>query len=180
MSSPVDSWTLIERGENFAARIAADRLEYARREADWYRRKKKTLQRLSRIIRFFAMLCLTIGGVLPMVSKMSDGISPYLGYVFLTLGGSFLLADRVFGISAGWTRFMITASKIEALSESFRIMAIESIDIESRESAEKVLRLSLDLTQAISMLVQKETEFWASDMTSGREELTNLSKARRG
>ncbi len=174
-----DTWALIERGENFGARVAYDRLAYAAREAGWYRRKKRTLQRLSKTIRLMAMLCLTIGGIMPLISKMSNGISPYVGYMFLAGAGSLLLADRVFGVSAGWQRFMMTATKIESLAQEFRVLVMEAINGNAADSDGFILSACRDFTKAVSDTVQSETETWMADLNNGRNELSNISQSRR-
>ncbi|WP_156359736.1 SLATT domain-containing protein [Sphingomonas sp. Leaf28] len=160
--------------------IAIDRLSFALRGSDWYRRKKRRLQWASKILRIGSISLITSGGVAPLLAKAELGIDPYIGYILLALGGSLLLGDRVFGVSAGWARFMKTAMSIEALAESFRVRIIGMNYENGSVPMPDLSKLCLDFTQSISNEMRSETDSWISEFNNGQDELRNLTKTRSG
>ena len=168
-------WHAIQKGPNFKDSLVQDRIEYAIRYIDWYRKKKNRLQVFSKILRVLAIIFISLGSISPLIAKMHPVFDPYYGYVLLAIGGSMLLADRVFGLSAGWSRFMVAALELEALTESFKIKIIGEIEKDDQQ----FLQLCLEFTQGVSEIVGAETKIWVSEFNSGREELAGLVKDRK-
>jgi hypothetical protein len=103
-------------------------------------------------------------------------VDPYVGYVLLALGGALLLADRIFGISSGWARFMVAAVDIEAKAEVFRVKIISAAYQAKPSSNDNILQLCLEFTELISACIVGETKTWVSEFNQGRDELGKLTK----
>lgn len=100
-------------------------------ELDWYRRNKKGRATTSQRLRFWAVSCTILGGLVPVVVA-AVGERPafldgwpirfgQLGYVLLGIAGGFVLMDRYFGYSTGWMRYVLAMQAIEKSREQFRM-----------------------------------------------------------
>lgn len=157
--------------------FVADRLTFARTHAAWYRRKKKTVQILSKALRLTAIGFLTMGGIAPLLAQADLPVGLHTGYILLAIGGSCLLADRIFGVSAAWARYMVAAIDIEALSETFRasVVATESSGEEDKRIV--IMQLCREFTDGICTIVSSETKVWVQEFDNSRNELDRISKS---
>ncbi|WP_187829412.1 SLATT domain-containing protein [Labrys sp. KNU-23] len=175
--APADLWTLPVEGPTLVRDFVADRLAFARTHSEWYRRKKKTVQIFSKALRLAAIGLLAVGGVVPLMAQVDIPIAPNAGYILLAIGGSCLLADRIFGVSAAWARYMVAAIDIETLSETFRasVVATESSAGEDRRLA--IMQLCKSFTDDICAIVSSETKVWVQEFDNARDELGRMAKS---
>ncbi|NBB65247.1 SLATT domain-containing protein [Pseudomonas sp. ODNR1LW] len=167
-------WTLPSSVKGRSADIVSDRLRYARRSTDWYRKKKRVRQSVSKFGRLVAIISLTLGGIAPLVSSIYESVHPLVGYVLLAIGGFVLLADRVFGFSSGWMRFMLAATKIESATEIYRIRAIGLLMEKPGVNDEAVIKISEMFTAEVSSIIIDETAAWTEEFNLGRDEISAL------
>lgn len=169
-----DLWALPAEGTTLVRDFVADRLAFARAHASWYRRKKRRVQNLSKVTRFTAISFLVLGGIMPLLDQAGISVAPNAGYVLLAIGGACLLADRIFGISAGWARYMVAAIDIEALAEAFRASVVATESAEGQNADAAIMKLCSTFTHDICAIVSSETKVWVQEFNNGREELHQM------
>lgn len=172
-----DQWALPIAGASLPRDFVSDRLAFARGHANWYRRKKRGLQFISKTLRLFAIAFITAGGIVPLLAQTGLPVPAEFGYVLLALGGACLLADRIFGVSSGWARYMVAAMDIEGLAEVFRARAVELESGSSPDCADLIMSLCKDFTVSINEVISAETDVWVKDFSNSRDELARLSSA---
>lgn len=175
-NTPVDTWTLPVGGPTLVRDFVADRLAFARGHAMWYRRKKIRVQFLSKALRSAAIGFLATGGLVPLLAQVGVPVAPSVGYILLAIGGSCLLADRIFGVSAAWARYMVAAIDIEALSEAFRASVVAAESSANEDSRAAIIQLCRDFTDNVCIIVNSETKIWVQEFNNSRDELNKLTK----
>lgn len=177
-SPPTDSWILPSEGPALPRDFVADRLNFARRHADWYRRKKRGVQIVSKTLRFAAIIFLTVGGMIPLIAQTGLPVHLEYGYISFLLGGTCLLSDRIFGISTGWARYMVAALDIEALVENFRAQVVEIECKEHSGSGAVIVDLCRTFTENINIIIGAETNAWLQELSNSNEELSKIVSSR--
>ena len=175
----IDLWNLPYNGTINVHDFVEDRLNFARRHANWYRCKKRRIQFISKLLRLMAILLVIAGGIIPLLAHTNFPVPTQAGYILLALGGGCVLTDRIFGVSAGWVRYMIAAINIEAQAEIFRANIVE---IEIKKNSEKeaiIIQKCNELTENIIQIVKLETEAWVQEFSNGRNELSRIAAIRR-
>lgn len=146
-----------------------DRIEFAKRHAEWYRRKKKSKQRFSVVFRSAALMLGSIGGVWPIIVPRAAE-DQYVGYVFIAISGALILADRMFGISSSWMRYMIAALEIEERLELF-VLDMDALAVREAQSSPVAFDLARQFTSDICAIVKGETSRWLADFEAGLAEV---------
>ena len=89
------------------------------------------------------------------------------GYLLIGIGGGLLLFDRLFGISAGWMRFIIAAFEIDALLDDFRMrwlkIPLEAKDNEAIDTFRAHIVAAEDAINGIHTIILQETGAWRSE-----------------
>ncbi len=150
----------------------------------WYLHRKKWPRRLSRGIRFTAIVLAIIGGLWPLAvsADLIDGKSQsQLGYVFIALAGSILLTDRYFGFSSSWMRFMTVQMSLQRALEKFQlnwtvwqIQAGSQTATPSSMSSEQIssgITMLSNFQTDIGSLIDQEFQTWVAEF---KEQLANL------
>ncbi len=101
------------------------------RQIEWYYAKKRLTSVLSRGLRLLAIFCAGAGGLVPLAASafpvlLNEQTSHWLNfgqldYLLLALAAACAAADRFFGISTAWMRYMTTAMALEAIRERHRL-----------------------------------------------------------
>ncbi|MFC5287624.1 SLATT domain-containing protein [Actinokineospora guangxiensis] len=146
--------------------------ERTQRTIDWYLWRKTSRSRLSKACRAAAILLGVAGAALPLVhSAYPPGPAPEWGFVLLALSGGCVLADRLFGFSSSWTRFMRTQAALQAelavAQARFLGWSGAQGDTEAvtPESAADLIAITQELIEKTSAVVLQETATWADDLT---------------
>lgn len=160
----------------------------ARRVATWYWKSIAAKRRRSLAARSCTFVLLFAGTVLPILAGLDDESSFRLkmtqsGVAALALAGLIQLADRVFGWSSGWLRYMATVTTIENLIHGFEIGWASSIlglkaPIEPTAVAQ-LFDKAKDFERAILELQAEETNKWVADYNAGMALLDTLIKSQR-
>jgi conflict system pore-forming effector with SLATT domain len=149
----------------------------------WYRAKKRPLQKSSKLIRFVSLATLLLGALCPLASGVISGVPSLdrLGYVFLGLSGGLLLFDKLFGVSAGWIRFISAAQSLEALLDGLRLdWATTGIEQGAEADCTVLAKRAEILTTAASRfhaVIDQETKEWAAEFQNNLRELQQRASA---
>ena len=93
---------------------------------EWYWKSIRSKRRSSLVVRFLSFLLLVCGAVLPILSGLSNEVATRLhftqfGVAALAVAGLLQAADRIFGWSSGWLRYMTTATAMESVTRKFEL-----------------------------------------------------------
>jgi hypothetical protein len=147
------------------------------RAYDWYMREKETKARLSKTTRVGAVALLTIGGILPLLSLITDRrIAGEWGFVALACGAGLLLLDRVFGLSSSWARYVSAAVELQMhltqaqLHWARRRIGFANQTPDSTEIQRAVAEIE-GFAMSVNDVIRRETEQW---MVEFHENVTEL------
>jgi hypothetical protein len=158
------------------------------RFAQWYWSSIKTKRQTSLAVRFGTLLLLILGTLSPILAGLrvdaADKLQlTQLGVCALALGGLLQVADRVFGWSSGWIRYITTATAMENLARKFELDwaayildkggALTSVDIKP------LFDIAGKLQESLMKLQSDETEKWQTEFSSGAALLGDLIKSQR-
>lgn len=155
--------------------VIEDRLCFAEQSSKWYRDKKKSKRRMSILSRAVAVALATVGGIVPILNPIIPSIDVRFGYLFLVFAAAFALLDRVFGWSRNWSRYMISATQIEARAELYRVRSLALISCENPNKKE-IYRESEEFTSAISEIIALETGNWDKELVMAIAEVDRITK----
>lgn len=151
-------------------------------ELAWYRRNKKSRADTSRRLRFWAVSCTILGGLVPVVvAAMGERPAFFngwpvrfsqMGYVLLGIAGGFVLLDRFFGYSTGWMRYVLAMQAIEKAREQFRmewtaLLRMLSATTKGTPEHSELLDRMIQRTRAVVIEVkdrsEQETQAWIAE-----------------
>ena len=156
---------------------------------DWYWgsiRKKKHASLFSRSLAFGFLI---LGTAFPIVAGVLDDTSQRLSLTqwavaFLAVAGLTQVADRVFGWSSGWMRYITTVTTMENLTRVFELewakylvardaAALDSSDVRA------LFELAKGLEQELIKLQDEETTKWVAEFNTSLSLLESLIKSQR-
>ena len=156
--------------------------------AGWYWGSIRTKRRTSLGVRFATFLLLILGSLTPILAGLRmepvDKLQlTQLGVAALVLGGLLQVADRVFGWSSGWLRYITTATAMENLSRKFELdwagyvlgkggtLAVDDI--------KPLFDIATQLQESLMKLQNDETDKWVTEFNTGATLLGDLIKSQR-
>jgi hypothetical protein len=154
----------------------------------WYWTSITTKRRTSLGVRFIIFSLLILGTVLPILAGLKGDTEVRLqftqyGVAALALAGLLQVADRVFGWSSGWLRYITTVTAMENLTRKFeldwagyilnRTGALSESD--TRQLFDQAKRFEDDIVK----LQSDETDKWVTEFNSGLALLGDLIKSQR-
>lgn len=159
----------------------------ALRTVDWYLADRVRKRRAARTLRAGTGTAAAVGVLLPLLELAGVGELLGWGYLALLVATLCLGADRLFGLTAGWTRDMATAQAVQRRLEQLRYdWAGESVreatgaaDGGPAESAERCLVLLRRFSDDLGDLVRAETTLWMADFHAGGGALLTQTSDRR-
>jgi hypothetical protein len=169
-------------------RIYDDAIAHSTRTRDWYwagiRRKRVT----SIWVRAISVAGVAVAAILQLAAALwTDPANRLMftqaGLAALAVAGLSQGADRVFGWSSGWLRYIMTATHMEAVTRQFELdWAAYLIDhagvlVEADRAA--LFHLASSFEAEIAKLQIDETEKWVADFDTGRAALDDLIKSQR-
>jgi hypothetical protein len=170
-------------------------VKYVEAEADnairWYWANKKWKARLSRWIRLWALLLTASAGLLPVLSyiardatwigKDTASASGLWASALVGVAAAILGADRAFGFSSGWARYVLAATDIRKKLEEFRMDWIAQTAIANTPpSAEQVaafIQKAKEFRVAVEGIVAQETKDWVTEFQSNMVQMEKDVKA---
>lgn len=162
--------------------------ESSRRHSGWYWESIATKRRTSLTVRAFTFVFLVLGTLLPLsaaVVKDTDLrlLMTQFGVAALAFAGLLQLADRVFGWSSGWIRYITTATAMENLIRSFELDWAAYLLGKSGQLADADVKplfdLAAELEKALARLQDEETSAWKAEFNSGAQLLGEMIKSQR-
>jgi hypothetical protein len=154
----------------------------------WYWDSIRSKRMASQAVRSAAFVLLVLGALLPIVSGFNDDPSWRLrctqaGVVFLAFAGLVQAADKIFGWSSGWLRYMTTVTTMETITRKFELdwanYMISRPGSLTEDDKRPLFELAKQLEDAISKLQTEETDKWVADFNSSLALLNDLIKTQR-
>jgi hypothetical protein len=138
---------------------------------DWYLWRKTGRAAWSKVWRGGAILLGVAGGLTPLLhAAYADAPSSEWGFLLLGLAGGFVLADRIFGLSSSWTRFMRTQAALQAdlarAQTAYLSWQTRNGDAEvvTEDAAKELVGIATELIEKTTAAVFQETASWADDL----------------
>ena len=162
--------------------------ESAKVKCTWYWDSIKTKRRASLGVRFVAFTFLIFGTLLPLLAGLGDKsevrlLYTQIGVAALAFAGLMQVADRVFGWSSGWLRYMTTATAMENLTRKFELdwasYTLEKGGSLGNQDIKPLFDLAKGLEDGLSKMQSDETDKWVADFNSGMALLGELIKSQR-
>lgn len=156
--------------------------------ADWYWssiKKKRTTSLWVRSVTFVLLVGGTLAPLIAGICAESDTRLrvTQLGVCALALGGLLQVADRVFGWSSGWIRYITTATAMENLDRRFELdwaaYVLTKGGALSQPDVKPLFDMAAELESALMKLQTDETEKWQAEFGSGAAVLSDLIKSSR-
>jgi len=156
----------------------------------WYWKKKTWKARLSRAIQWIAIVLTATAGLLPVAGQLfvtythRSGSILQSGLVSSVLVGSaaaLLGLDKAFGFSTGWARYVLAATDIRRLLETFRMEWMILVNTScpppgsnaqpSPELVSALLTKARDFRVAVENVVVQETKDWVTEFQNNMAQL---------
>ena len=162
--------------------------EASKRSAEWYWSSIKTKRQTSLTVRFVTILLLILGTLSPVLAGLraeaADKLQlTQLGVCALALGGLLQVADRVFGWSSGWIRYITTATAMENLARKFELdwaaYILEKSGALTNADIRPLFDIAAQLQESLMKLQSDETEKWQAEFSTGGALLGDVIKSQR-
>jgi hypothetical protein len=158
---------------------------------DWYKRKQRVKRFGSRLFRYVAVVLVATGALLPLLSIQGldqrvpflKALSPQWGYVVFAAAAGCVFADKLFGLSTGWIRFIKTQLTLEAALTELRydwlaLFAKLSGDTLTQEQIQALIQRLKTFVVFVHAQVQQETEAWVLEFQSSLADLEKVAQVR--
>jgi hypothetical protein len=172
-------------------------LLYVEREAaksiSWYWKRKRRKAFCSQLIRFAAFSLTALGGLLPIVILMLNPLlrsmnvayqvpeSGLISSLLVGVAAALLGLDKAFGLSSGWTRYVLTATVLEKTMEEFRLqwtlLNANADHVPAPAQVAALLKCAQDFRIAVSTAVLQETKDWVTEFQNNLGELERDTRA---
>ncbi len=154
----------------------------------WYWKSIKKKRLSSLIILGVTFVLLVVGTLLPILAGLGDKtevrlLCTQLGVVALAFAGLLQVADRLFGWSNGWLRYMTTVTAMENASRKFELDWAGYVIGKGGKIDDSDTRPLFDLAKRfeddVSKLQSDETDKWVAEFNSSLALLGELIKSQR-
>ncbi len=154
----------------------------------WYWDSIKTKRKTSLGVRLITFALVIFGTVLPILAGLMGDTEVRLqftqcGVAALALGGLLQVADRVFGWSSGWLRYITTVTAMENLTRKFELdwagYILNRAGALNESDARQLFDLAKRFEDSIVKLQIDETDKWVTEFNSGIALLGDLIKSQR-
>lgn len=154
----------------------------------WYWTSIRVKRRTSQAVRIIAFVLLILGTTLPVFAAIQVEAKDKLLFTqwavaLLLIAGLMQLADKVFGWSSGWMRYVTTVTTMENLTRAFQMEwakylvsksgALDTSDVKA------LFDLACGLEQELTKLQAEETTKWVAEFNTGISLLDTLIKTQR-
>lgn len=158
--------------------------EEAHKAIDWYWRSKKWKCRLSRAIQFLALALAALAGIAPIVVQLLRNLGVNISHDFdsgsiaslcVGIAAAMIGLDKAFGLSSGWTRYVLTATSMTKLLHEFRMDWVASYaiakDPPTSEQQTALIQRARDFISGIQSMVLQETKDWATEFQNNMAQM---------
>jgi hypothetical protein len=151
------------------ADVYADLLMLYEEVIGWYLREKERKKTRSKTLRGTALALVTCGGLIPLMSAVAPWVNAQVGYLFLAAAAALTLADKSFGYSAAWDRFVRLA--VEANVLYLRLQVEWRSGVGRDRDTDHLWELVEGYAARLGELVLSETTKWSDELQSSIDEL---------
>jgi hypothetical protein len=161
---------------------------HSRSKCDWYWTSIRSKRRASLGLRFLMFVLLAAGTLLPILAGLGEKpderlVMTQFGVVALAFAGLLHVADRVFGSSSGWLRYITTATAIENRTRTFEMDWAGYVVDKGLGLGDADVRPLFDVAKRfeddIAKLQTEETDKWVAEFNSGMALMGELIKSQR-
>lgn len=154
----------------------------------WYWKSIRNKRLISLIARLVTFLLAGFGVAAPLIAavwpKDADRLLwSQLAVVALAVAGVMQLADRVFGWSSGWLRYIATVTAMENLTRQFQMeWAVYFVNLEKPVTSSEIrplFEVAQRFQDQLGELQANETDGWIAEFNSGRAMLSEVIKLSR-
>jgi hypothetical protein len=155
---------------------------------NWYWASIRNKRMASQIMRWLAFLLLLAGTVMPLLAGLSDVAAARLqctqvGIVMLAVAGLLLYADKAFGWSSGWLRYVTTILAMENRTRKFELewanyMVGKTAAI-SADDVKALFAIAKQFEEDLAKLQSDETDKWVAEFNSGLALMGEIIKSQR-
>lgn len=152
----------------------------------WYWKSIRNKRLTSLVSRLITFLLAAIGVAAPLVAAVMTRdedklMLSQLAVVSLAVAGVTQLADRVYGWSSGWIRYISTVTAMENLTRKFQMeWALYCVNLQ-RPVAQEDVRPLFEIAQRFQIQLGEmqatETDGWIAEFNTGRAMLAEVIKA---
>jgi hypothetical protein len=155
---------------------------------DWYWRSIDVKRRISWWIRSATFVLVIAGTLLPIGAGFSDSVDIRLGFtqsgvIVLALAGLLQVADRIFGWSSGWIRYITTVSAVETRSRKFELEWASLLQQKNgaltADDVTQMFGVAKQFEEDIVKLQNDETEKWVAEFNTSLAAMGDVIKAQR-
>jgi hypothetical protein len=160
----------------------------SRQMCSWYWASIRTKRITSQLVRALSFVLLIFGTTLPLFAALQATAEQKLlmtqvAVALLAMAGLTQVADRVFGWSSGWMRYVTTVTTMENLVRAFqmewaRFLVAKAAQPDAAD-AKALFDLAKSLEQELTTLQADETTKWVAEFNTGIALLDTLIKTQR-
>jgi hypothetical protein len=151
---------LYQRAEHRACQIS-----------DWYLRDKKTKKRTSQSLRIFAILCGTMGAIVPYLPGRA--LDLHWGYLLIALAGAAVAMDKLFGYSSAWMRDVVAAQAVQEKLDELQCDWARIRSACGADATEAIKRLQR-FGGELSRILRDETYEWREEFHGNVDRLSEM------
>lgn len=160
----------------------------------WYRNNIRMKRLGSQVLRSAAIILTSIGALLPLVvaaasrfdqsNTWKNWVDAQWGYIAFATAAACVAADKFYGFSSGWIRYMKTQIALEgALSDLHYdwIALVSKVGAQqpTGDQVQGMLQKMKDFVVLVRTQIQQETDAWVLEFQANLADLTNAVKAQR-
>jgi hypothetical protein len=160
----------------------------SRQMCGWYWASIRIKRVTSLWVRGIAFALLVVGTTFPLLAALQDTAERKLFFTQIAVGllvvaGLIQLADKVFGWSSGWMRYITTVTTMENLTRAFQLewarYLVSKASAPDAADAKALFELAKGLEHELTKLQAEETTKWVAEFNTGIALLDNLIKTQR-
>jgi len=154
----------------------------------WYWTSIRSKRKISLAVRGATVVLLIFGTILPIFAAIQVEAKDKLLFTqwavsLLAIAGLMQVADRVFGWSSGWMRYITTVTTMENLTRVFQLewakYLVSKVGSLDPSDVKALFDLALRLEQELTKLQADETTQWVNEFNTGTTFLETLIKTQR-
>jgi SMODS and SLOG-associating 2TM effector domain 2 len=160
----------------------------------WYRDNIRMKRFGSQILRSAAIVLASIGALLPLVvaaasrfdqsNTWKNWVDAQWGYIAFATAAACVAADKFYGFSSGWIRYMKTQMALEGALTDLRydwiaLLSKVATQQPTGDQIQGMLQKMKDFVVLVRTQVQQETDAWVLEFQANLADLTNTVKAQR-
>lgn len=157
----------------------------AQQYLQWYEQYRTGKRRALRLFRGLAIAAVAVGTLCPLIDAALKSPVYALGqwgYVAFALAAAFVGADKFFGLSSSWMRFMLAMLDLKRALKEFRLnWTMLTAELQGKPIATEQFRTSLQALQMFMSrtqdIIKQETQLWIAEFQQSTAELEKWAKA---